>query len=433
MNFENLDFGSITTLDAGSLLTGDWGEFWTVVWTAILDPSSNLPVAILALLMASIIVTIILVIVLLFVMGSSEEDDYVIIDPDDPDGAATPVAVAVAGAESGVQYVPEPVVVKTRSPLVEWAFAVGLVALVWFALGFSTASDDMCLSCHAENPHASALKSVEAGKLEYVHQDLSCVRCHEPGSVFGPYGMNTLVRSVHFVRGLGIGNASDYGSVTVSACNQCHATAIEGTIENEKRGVLVSHVEPLDAGMRCVDCHSLNQGLVGDGIGGMSSCVACHDNVTASATCTDCHVQDVSVASSANRPAAQSIADVQIPVPDCGGCHNMATQCDPCHGGIRLPHSQEFVERGHAREAALDYWTGDGNTCFQCHTKTRNSCGNCHRGEFWSHGRDNYIVHRGAAPDGSSCAACHSGTKGAVPERNFCLLCHPGQERWEGN
>ena len=277
------------------------------------------------------------------------------------------------------------------------------------------------------------MQLVQSDKIEYVHDKLSCVRCHEAGSVLGPFGMNTAVRSVHFLRGFGVSAGSDYGSVTVSACNQCHRSDVAEVAKNETRGVLVSHTEPLEAGMRCVDCHQLRQGMVAGGIGGMSRCVGCHDSVTASATCTDCHFEDVSVAASANRTAVQSTASIQIDVPDCGGCHNLVTQCDPCHYGVRLPHSREFVERGHAREAALDYWTGSGNTCFQCHTATRNPCGDCHQGEFWSHGRDLFFVHRSAAPDGSGCASCHSGTRGVVPERNMCLLCHPGQEKWEEN
>ena len=434
MNFEGLDFGSLTTLDASELLTGDWGQFWEIIWSAVMDPSSNLPVAILALLVASILVTIVLVIVLLFVLGSSDEEDFVEVDvPVAPVAPVAPIGVAVEGAEAQPIYMPEATVVKTRSPIVEWAFAVGIIALTWFALGFSTSTDDMCLSCHVENPHTESMLLVDAGKVEYVHADLSCVRCHEPGRAMGAYGVNTLVRSVHFARGFGLGDASDYGSVTVSSCSRCHASDIEGVVENETRGVLVSHTEPIESGLRCVDCHSLDQGLIGGGIGGMTRCISCHDNVTASATCTDCHVKDVSVAASANRPARDSIANVQIPVPDCGGCHNLVTQCDPCHGGVRLPHSLEFVQRGHAREAALDYWTGDGNTCFQCHTNNRNSCGTCHRGQFWSHPKSFFTLHRAASPSGSACATCHSGTKGVVPDRNFCLLCHDGQEKWEVN
>lgn len=433
----NFDFIDSTTLDLDVLWTADWGRAFTAVQEAMLDPSSNLPVAILTLIITSILVTIVLVMVLFFVMGArdDEDDEYTI-----EEAVATAVAgatpTAVVGPDGSLIYdesaIPEiEVVQRKRYPWLDAAIIVLVFGFAWFALGLGTSQDDVCLSCHTETPHTQAMAAVESGDVEYIHDDLDCVECHESDGIMGRYGTESVHRSVHFVFGFGWSDQNDYGAVTTAACEDCHGAVFDGKTESELRGVYMSHAEPAEAGWECVDCHKLQDGLLVEGIGGMVACITCHDEQTATADCESCHYKDVSVASSAPTFDIERKGTSLVPIPDCGGCHNQVTECDPCHDGVRMPHSANFRRIGHAREAVVNYWYGDGNACFGCHTKDRNPCGECHTGQMWSHLKTWKIGHQSGAKDGSGCARCHDRTRNKVPERNFCVdVCHQDKPQW---
>lgn len=418
-----------SALSISNMFNADWSDVMASVGQAMLDPSSNLPVAILILLIASILVTIILVIILIFVMGVRDEDDEL---------AEAEYAQSIEVAESPLDLevgeadaAPATPVYARRHPLVDLVIVVGIALLVWVVLGVGTSRDDVCITCHQETPHTQAMLDVENGKYKYVHSSLECVDCHESDSIVGRFGFETLQRSAHFLYGVGATQHSDYGMVASSGCLNCHEKVLDGPTKNKARGVWMSHEEPHAAGAECVDCHSLQNGMVAGGIGGMTRCVNCHDGDTASTECSTCHYADISLAGSAYEPSRHPAPAAQILTPDCGGCHNLKTECDSCHGGIRLPHTSEFIKGGHAREAVLTYWNGNGNTCFKCHTDERNSCGTCHAGKFWAHGPSWKTEHAKANTNGESCVSCHSATQGTVPDRNMCVtLCHTDRTEW---
>ena len=409
-----------SALTPTTLFDASWSDVMASVGEAMLDPSANLPVAILLLLIASILVTIILVIILIFVMGIRDEDEV-------EAEAAAAAAAAAEVAESPVVAAPAP----PRHPAVDAVIVIGVALLVWVVLGVGTSRDDVCLSCHQENPHASAMADVVAGEYEYAHESLECVDCHESDSIVGRFGLETLQRSSHFLYGAELTKHSDYGMVASSGCLNCHDEVLDEPVKSEARGVWMSHAEPHDAGAECVDCHSLKNGLVTAGIGGMTRCVTCHDGETASTECDTCHYTDISIAGSAYEPRTHPAPAQLIGTPDCGGCHNLVKECDSCHGGIRMPHTSDFIKGGHAREAVESYWNGNGNACFTCHTDERNSCGNCHSGRFWSHGPTWKTEHSKGETNGNACVACHSRTIGSVPDRNMCVtLCHTDRTEW---
>ncbi|MDZ4167747.1 MAG: cytochrome c3 family protein [Coriobacteriia bacterium] len=414
----NFDFD----LDLYALLTTDFGDVWERVGEAILDPTADLQLAILVYAIASLLVTVILVAVIVFLMSAEDTEE----GGSDSSGESH---VMTAPTRS-----PQRVRVDHRSPVQRavstGAITLGVCLLVWLALGAGTASDLSCEGCHAETVH-TVLASTDSTATQDPHESVSCVGCHEPGSVVGRYGAATIARSAHYLYGFELADRGEYGIVTTRSCLNCHPEIPRETIENDTRGIRVSHVEVLDAGATCVDCHSLREGVVRSDIGGMTRCIRCHDGTQASAECDYCHFKDISAAASGSRPGGTDAARALIGTPDCGGCHDLVTSCDPCHGGVRLPHSEEFIRGGHARQAVESYWYGDGKACVQCHTTTRRSCGSCHLGSFWSHPKSRSVEHQGADPNNNGCVACHYGTAGTLPGRNFCIdLCHTDREDW---
>lgn len=417
----------MTPNDLLDLFSTDLGDAWQRIVEVFFDPASDLQLALLVYAIASLLVIVVLIAVILVL--SSADDEELPAEDFPADASHVP--------EGMPPVVEEPPVVARRSPLpraaslaVSALVSVAAAGLVWFALGTATTQPSTCGGCHTQTPH-----NVENPQTTWMaddaHEKLACVDCHESPSRVGRYGLATVARTGHFLQGFGWIDSGEYGSTSSQACLNCHAEVMTTTIEDQAKAIRVSHREPLEAGSACSDCHRLANGVVPRDIGGMTRCVACHDGQTAPSECGYCHQKDVSVAASQPTPPRPETARPIIGTPDCGGCHDLEAQCDPCHSGVRLPHSPQFVAGGHAKEAVRDFWYGRGDTCEQCHTPTRRSCGTCHQGSFWSHGRQWAELHRSADPNDNSCDACHGQTIGKALNRNFCIdVCHTDREDW---
>lgn len=413
--------------DLFDLLSTDFGDVWQRAVEVFFDPASDLQLAILVYAIVSLVVIIALVAVMLFLSAADDEevvetaptdDEYFVLD-DEPVAEGEPQVVPVQPSAS-----------RTRNLALNAVLGVVAAGLVWFALGAATTQQATCTGCHTETPHNVTVPDTTwlAGD---AHEQLGCVDCHESASAVGRYGLATVSRTAHVLTGFGLMSSGEYGWTSSQSCLNCHGAVASTTIENEVRAIRVSHAEPIAAGAACIDCHGLVDGVVSREIGGMTRCVVCHDGETAESECGYCHTQDVSVAASQPSPPRADTAKRIIETPDCGGCHNLEATCDPCHGGVRLPHSPEFVAGGHARPAVRDYWYGSGTTCQQCHTATRRPCGTCHQGQFWSHGKSWAANHRQANPNNNNCDACHGQTVGKRTDRNFCIdVCHTDREDW---
>lgn len=414
-------------------LPGVWNELIQL----IRNPNSNI---IASLLLLSVIVIIVLLAastVIALVTGQSRrrqradreelEALLAVLDAlDEAEGAdeATQRADGRDQAPEARQTVHR--VVVARPPL--WqrlllgsasAFAVGIVLLI--AVGASSSSSAACSGCHQVTPHTE----VVASGMDDPHDGVACVRCHESSGPVGIVTVESFDRVGHFFSGLQEEKpSSGYGTVRGSACNSCHRGAIREVTEDEVRGVRMSHTEPLEAGADCLDCHTGSTGIVSTVTNGMTPCLRCHDGENQPTDCATCHTKDVSEATTPVSSAPME-GRALITTPDCGSCHEQETQCDPCHAGVRMPHSELFMWWGHARQGAEDLWRNDGKACQRCHTEKRRPCTSCHT-FMPGHPVDPWAQTHGAVGFTNGSAACDSchGARAYVNNRDFCMLCH---------
>lgn len=414
-------------LSLDSLLSADFSKFLPFVVDTLKDPSTNQRafVLILALLGLSTLLLVAVVIGVYLSLGS-EDKEY---DEDSP----TPVPVAEdqfddTFFEGKPAEVPDlETKEEPRQPSVlqsfSWLLWIAAFALVWLSGGVVSRQDTMCLTCHKKALVHSARYMV---KSQDPHRNVNCVSCHETPNIIASVTTAVPARAVHFlaVAGKDASVTAGYGvPVSNQACESCHRSSLgAGVILDANRGVRMSHKEPAAAKALCTDCHSLRPdgGEVSRFIGGMGTCLRCHDGKTAKADCTECHTKDFGYSvASRGKPEARSHDDIV----KCGGCHNEKVQCDSCHG-MRMPHTTAFKNGGHAREAVLDIWYNGGRKCKACHTETRRPCTKCHKGTFPAHGSPSWANgHAYANPNSNGCDNCH-GYSAHMVGRNFCSDCH---------
>lgn len=291
-----------------------------------------------------------------------------------------------------------------------------LLVVAWVTAGFTTSSTESCTSCHgAETAHAKAAKRADP------HREVECVGCHEPGGVLGRYATGVPLRLLHFAMSQEeSGSALGYGQVTARSCASCHAESLVGTRTNAKRGLRVSHEEPMAASATCIDCHTLRDGVVSVHSAGMKPCLRCHDGDPASAACVTCHASDVAAATRARSTSFQRAHVSEIA---CGGCHNEKRDCDPCHG-LRMPHTAEFKSGAHARAATVGFWYNSGKGCRTCHTESRRPC-RCHTPQLGgAHGASSSLPVSHRTSSAAACNRCHL-QYASLATRDFCKdVCH---------
>lgn len=293
-----------------------------------------------------------------------------------------------------------------------------VVIVFGVAIGASSGQSSVCVACHEITPHSEVVAS---GGTD-PHVAVNCVRCHESSGRLGIVTIEAPERLGHMMNGLRVDpRPTSYGGVASSACYRCHARIVAQITEDVDRGIRMSHKQPLEAGAECRDCHTLETGVISRLTSGMAPCLRCHDGENQSTTCSVCHTKDVSAATRSRANLAEMTGRVLVPTPDCGSCHDEATQCDPCHGGVRMPHSQVFLWWGHAREGVKDVWFSDGRRCGRCHTAERRPCTRCHA-FFPGHPTSEFIQGHTRASAGA-CGPCHD-NKAYVAGRDFCGLCH---------
>lgn len=413
------------------------GDVWVLVLDVLRNPTMNL-MAFVLILTAITIVVLLLIVFLLIVFGFSSEDDAYL-EQGEPEPSLTPDSrdehhdantARLAGVDDsatgrsdrgadvqGRQAAADgPGVVRLIGP----ALFVLAVAVVWIMGGWISSADRLCMSCHATGSMHRALVD---GTPQDPHSSVACVSCHESPSSVVVVTTSVPIRAVHFVAGMVAPRwASDYGApVADSACARCHQELINSTYEDTDRGIKVSHVEPIEAGARCVDCHvpQAKTGIIGSITVGMDPCMRCHDAVTAPVECGYCHTKDVGSAV-ASRGVVKAVS--HLATLDCGGCHSQET-CDTCHG-VRMPHTTGFIAGGHAREAVEDIWFNEGKVCKRCHSDTRNPCTRCHNASFPQHASPGMAIeHTFADPYNNGCDQCHD-TLAWDAQRNYCGLCH---------
>ncbi len=402
------------------ILNADLSGIFSSLAEIVQDPTSNLTAAVLLVAVASLVLLILLVIAI-FAIASMEDED------DDHDGVESDAAEAPYSDDEDVaaqnpDAVAVPPVVVPRAPYA-WLLTLGLwiliLSVVWVVGGVATSGSLLCESCHPAHPH------VKAG-AEDPHGETKCVSCHESGGPIASVTYMVPPRVLHFALGALRANPNDgySGFVASAQCSRCHAEAIAVTTTNEQQGVRMSHVEPVEAGAQCLDCHAIQSGMISSVTVGMTPCLRCHDGKKAPSECASCHIKDVGIAVVPDATPANRTGRDLIEQPDCGGCHSQK-RCDSCHG-VRMPHTQDFMQGGHARAGSEDIWFNGGKTCGKCHTAARRPCTKCHApmpahpSPAWA------TIHQGA--ERGACESCHN--KNAwMSGRDFCALCHDNAVR----
>jgi len=369
----------------------------------LVDPTSNMRVALLLYATIALILLLVLAVGTMYVMGT----------PDDRPTTTTTTEKRRTTAGKAPRK-PKRLSGRTRALLAVGAVVV--ILAVWVFAGFTTSDPGLCKSCHWP-----AAQHAKADAATDPHTRVACVSCHETGGALGRYVTGVPFRVLHLgMAWAGSGSDTGYGQATSQACASCHAKTLAVTSINADRGLKVSHAEPMAASAGCTDCHAMSNGTVSVHNRGMTPCLRCHDDKSASSACATCHTEKAAAA----RARTTSFQGVQIRDVKCGGCHNEKRDCDPCHGA-RMPHSSDFLGHAHARAAAVDIWFNHGNGCRRCHTAQRRPCTRCHSSLIGKgHGVPSGLATSHQHAQSASCNTCHQ-KYASIATRDFCKdVCH---------
>jgi len=323
-----------------------------------------------------------------------------------PAKSARPAA-AKASAKPAQPSSPRPPSAFGRAMTVAAPWMIGALVVLAAGSGYAVSkTNTYCLLCHNGDPGVAKTA---------LFRHASCTQCHERPGIDGAVQSvsdqaRMMVAEVARTQpsALSVSDTSD-------SCLRCHREITSGTVTSSL-GVRMSHKEPLADGMDCSACHAASHGKV-TLVATMSTCVVCHDGKKASSSCAVCHVRAPGTLSAENTQTIGSgnYAYTTVPIlrDDCLGCHDVAKECDSCHG-LRMPHSPEFIAGGHAREAGFY----KKSVCWKCHDQSM--CRQCH-GDFNSGHPGNWLqIHRNNPSD--AYCICHARMSGRTT--SMCLLCH---------
>ncbi len=377
-------------------LTSRLQELQSKFVPVLLNPASNLKLALVLYTIIVVFLLLLLVIVVMFVIGSDDEDEA---------ASAAPAATKPT----------KPRVEKPRRS--RWwllGVIVAVLAGVWLLAGYTTSESAVCKSCHWP-----AAKHAQAATAKNPHADQDCVACHEPGGAVGRYTTDVPVRALHLASAAMTARTDDgYGRVTVSACRRCHRNSIRGTLVTPA-GVSRCHT-PSRSGRGPLARTATNWWAESSAsiprawgpVCGVTTASRSRLSVTSATTRTP----RLRLALGPPTSAGEQVREVK-----CDGCHAAAKDCDPCHG-VRMPHTTEFMAGAHARAGAVDFWFNQGKTCSRCHTATRRPCTQCHTSLWAKRTVRSMIKHTRATPSG--CDTCH-GQFATIATRDFCKdVCH---------
>lgn len=378
-------------------------RLWEEIVTLFVDPSSNAQAALLLYAIIAILLVIIATAGILFIIAVPSR-------PKRPRESAELVAPSQAQSAVDAGRV-QSKATPARGVVVGTALAFAVV--VWLVAGYTTAGSAVCESCHVTTPHSASEPDRDP------HVSVSCSACHGLGGTIGRYVFDLPARVAHLVGGVAQYTLQEgFGQVRQSACLSCHRSGISEVTVDEERGLRMSHREPLEAAALCLDCHPLDDGAIAAYRAGMNPCLRCHDSVIAASECSTCHDRKAAAAALSR---SGDFADAQVTELRCGGCHDEAAQCDPCHG-TRMPHSWEFRVYAHARPGVVDLWFNDGQACGRCHTAERRPCTRCHTPMLGRGHPEQAQSHQTAAE--VACNTCHH-RWAFTPQRDFCTdVCH---------
>jgi cytochrome c nitrite reductase small subunit len=302
---------------------------------------------------------------------------------------------------------------KKRNPMV----SLGVTALILFAFTLSVyipaGFSSYCSTCHTVSLEAKTWR-------KGVHRSVACISCHEPDPVvrFPQYAARRVINQVKYE--VSHPKRARLSEVDDSGCIGCHRDDITTITVGpaDTRSIRMRHSDVVGAGYHCTDCHRTTGHAVvakaPSGLGGMTRCLECHRDGKAPTACDTCHVEDVmSFAARRTGPYPKTA----LAAKDCQTCH-ATDRCTSCHG-LQLPHSDAFVEGGHARQAAFE----KKRSCWRCHKP--GECSKCHvlgKERFSAHAPDWKTTHPSGVTNldnPGNCRSCHNKSEGP-----FCRRCH---------
>jgi hypothetical protein len=291
-----------------------------------------------------------------------------------------------------------------RSVFITAVVWVVVCILVFVGTYLATGTNSYCgQSCHATDRHVA---------LAVTHPHGQCIGCHESDPVTGLASRFRMAYVYQFeqVKVVSV-------PVDPARCIRCHRDVVRNVVHTSA-GISVSHKAILAGGRTCSDCHAgVGHRRGRSFVGGMSSCMACHDGKSAPRTCTTCHSKGSPIASVSPKRSDSTFdyPAVRVANRDCARCHGAEKKCIACHNGFVLPHPTEFIRGGHARPAGF----GGKERCFKCHSIAWCGSGRCHNA-FSAHNEKTWSKGHQAGTS-AQCASCHLSWNG---QGDFCKLCH---------
>jgi nitrate/TMAO reductase-like tetraheme cytochrome c subunit len=307
---------------------------------------------------------------------------------------------------------------------------------------YVTSTTWFCDSCHIHDADIANYRTS-------AHSDVNCEQCHsKPGPFF--FLTAKLEALQQPVKQL-VGNYEEpiLGAVQNAACRRCH-TNDELFTTISKSGINIQHEHLIAAGYLCITCHATvaHGEAVPQGsrtYPTMDQCLVCHNNhyrdadgAVATSRCDQCHTQPGYGA----RPANHTTDWIDIHgsagiLSTCTACHPKVApprhaaspigpvgDCVDCHGGVLMPHPDDWMKRHGGVEETLGR-----TTCLQCH-KSPTYCYGCHKVKL-PHPADWFGQHAVAAAraegtcfnchDQSNCQACHAAHQVGTPQAHGFL------------
>ena len=316
--------------------------------------------------------------------------------------------------------------------------AIIMVALTALVAGMGVALTDtsdaaFCSLCKNMGPSVKYYK-------ESSHSTVNCEQCH---TVPGPFffltaKMEALQEPISQLTGNW--EAPIIGHVDNSSCRRCHNDGQLFSVIS-KNGINISHKHLIEDGFQCIACHSTV--AHGDSVPAgsrnyptMDKCLVCHNNryqapdgTVAVAKCDLCHTQKNYSAKpdSHNSDWLTTHGSLGI-LTTCTACHRSATACSRCHGGVVMPHEQQWLT-GHGKAVKQ---VGRA-ACSQCHD-SKIYCNSCHQVQM-PHPADFIGTHQVAAANSrqtcfnchpvATCEACHNAHNSGDPAAHGLLTAKP--------
>ena len=296
------------------------------------------------------------------------------------------------------------------------------------------AQPSFCNSCHEMNFHYSTWQNSTHGN------SASCLDCHSEPGISGQIdqkirGLQELVIHITGNYQLPIRNST---LVKNEQCLSCHPESANIPDKN----IDIRHNTHLEAGLKCVDCHS---NIVHNEPGEpktmpLSKCDSCHQKHQefpmtddhSELKCSVCHVNGIYEKIEATCESCHSSPVNHI--------YNISTKCEACHtlegwGQAIGKHTELPLTKEHSNVTCVKchpnaVYVAKSTLCESCHNlpvehfKTTDSCESCHTTGGWTPADYDHSFYKLENKHQTiNCTQCHTDHQ-YVDTPKKCELCH---------